>query len=446
MMRVLNARQSVALIAVLVSLLLGFAIGRYSARNTYSAHDYAGTDARTSRGALSNPRTEPEARSALANVQVEQLSHVPPSELAEVLDHRSPREIAQLAQKFESLSPNPQTYANLRPLFKTWAQFDERSAFKAAVAFTDDRTREVAIEAIAASAPPEGAGRIAQLIREQPAGTLRDGIREQLLDAALSNWSQANPAAAAEFVVENPEVREISGSKILRNWGWIEGHAAVAWLNEHPGGNDYLAVNELSEVMLGWLEKDPSAASTYIVDHLNDGKMPACIRSAASALFYVDKSRALQWPEKLAAGEIRETAIVAIATAYSETDPKEAAEWIVRFPNKTGVAAIEGVISNWTDKDSDAALAWINSGAGNLRDEALSIFCDNMAGKGPGKAIEAANLIVDPARRVRAIEAIVVRNTSDSALEQVKGWIQSSFLSPEQKAQLLARIATPQTR
>ena len=446
MMRVLNAMRSVALAAALASLLLGFVIGRYSgARTARSAHDDAGADARNSREAFARPRAEMETRSALASVQVEQLSHIPPAELAEVFEHRDAREIAQLAQKFDSLPPNPQTYANLRPLFKTWAQFDERSAFKTAVAFTDLRTREIAIDTIAASASPDGAGRIAQLMREQPAGTFRDGIKEQLFDAALSNWSQTSPAAAAEFVVENPEFRELSGNKILRNWGWIEGPAAVAWLNEHPGRTDHTAPNELSEAMLGWLEKDPAAGSTYIVDHVNDGKMSECIYHAASALFYVDKIRALQWPEKLPAGEIRETAIREIASAYSDTDPKEAADWVVQLPSKTGVEALDRVMSTWTQKDSDAALAWINSGAGNRREDALVSFCAGISGKSPGKAIEAANLIVDPERRFQTIEAIV-GNTSDSALEQVKVWIRSSLLSPEQKAQMLARIAGPETR
>ena len=444
-MRVLNAMRSVALAAALASLLLGFAIGRYSgARNVRSAHDDAGVDARNSREAFDNPRAEGEARSALASVQVEQLSHIPPSELAEVLEHRDAREIAQLAQKFDSLPPNPQTYANLRPLFKTWAQVDERSAFKTALAFADARTREIAIETIATSASPDGAGRIAQLIREQPAGTFRDGIKEQLFEPALSNWSQTNPAAAAEFVVENPELRGISGSTILRNWGWIEGPAAVAWLNEHPNGSDYPATHELSEAMLGWLEKDPAVASTYIVDHVDNGKMRDCVSTAASGLFHSDKALALRWPEKLPAGEIREAAVREIAKAYSETDPKEAADWVIQLPSKPDVDALESVMSNWTQKDSDAALAWINNGAGNRRDEALVSYCGSISGKSPGKAIEAANLIVDPARRVLTIEAIV-GNTPDSALEQVRGGIQSSLLSPEQKAQLLAKL-TPETR
>jgi hypothetical protein len=435
----------VALAAALASISAGFVIGRYTARNAHSAQDYPGADAGNSPEAFGYPRAKAETRSALASVRIEQLSHIPLSELAEVLEHRDAREIAQLAQKFDLLPPNPATYANLRPFFKTWAQFDERSAFKTAVAFTDLRTREIAIETIAASTSPDGAGRIAQLIREQPAGTFRDGTKEQLFDAALSNWSQTNPAAAAQFVVENPELREISASKILRNWGWIEGPAAMAWLSEHPSGSDYAAPRELSDTMLGWLEKDPAAASTYIVDHLDDGKMRECIHDAAFALFFVDKSLALQWPEKLPAGEIRETAILEIAKAYSDTDSKAAAEWIVHLPRETGMEALGYVMSEWARKDSDAALAWINNGAGSLRDDALASFCLSIAANRPGKAIEAANLIADPARRVRTIEA-VVGNTPDSALEQVRGWIQSSLLSPEQKAQLLAKITAPQKR
>lgn len=317
-----------ALAVTLASLSVGFLAGRYSAGNTRSADDYAGADERSSREVFSHLPAEVEARSALANVRVDRLSHIPPAELAEVLQDRNAGEIAQLAQKFDLLPPNPMTYANLRPFFKTWAQFDERSAFKTAVAFTDSRTRNVAVDTIADSASPDGAGRIAQLLREQPADTFRDGTKEQLFGTALANWSQTNPAAAAEFIVQNPELRETSGQKILRNWGWIEGPAAVAWLNEHPSESDYAAQNELGEAMLGWLEKDPAAASTYIVDHVDDGKMVECISTAAFGLFYVDKSLALQWPDKLPAGPIRETAILEIAREYSRADPKGAAEWI----------------------------------------------------------------------------------------------------------------------
>jgi hypothetical protein len=421
-------------------LLLGFVMGRYTAPNADSMHDFAGVEAQNKREAPGQPRAAGESRAPLATIRLDELSHIPPSELAEVLEHRDPREMAQLAQRFDLLPPNPATYANLRPLFKTWAQSDERSAFKTAVAFKDDRIREIAIETIAASAPPEGAGRIAQLIRDQPEGTFRKGTKGQLLDAALSNWSQTNPAAAAQFVVENPELRETSGSKILRNWGWIEGSAAVAWLNEHPSGSDYAEPNELSEAMTGWLEKDAAAASSYIVNHIEDAKMPECITTAAFALFYVDKSLALQWPEKLPAGALREIAIVEIARQYSETEPQQAAEWVARLPGKTGVEALDSVMSKWTQKDSDAALAWINSGAGNLRDQALVSFCQSISGNTPVKAIEAANLIADPALRLRMIEA-VIGNTSHSASTQI-ALIQASSLSPEQKAQLLARVGT----
>jgi hypothetical protein len=326
-MRLFSGRWAGALAAVAV-LLVGFGLGRYSAPDAHSVHDVARAEAQNKRDASGQLHAEGEPRSPLASIRLEQLSHIPPSELAEVLEHRDAREMAQLAQKFDSLPPNPQTYANLRPFFKTWAQLDERSAFKTAVTFTDLRLREIAIETIASSASPDGAGRIAQLIREQPAGTFREGIEEQLFDAALTNWSQTDPAAAAEFVVENPELRKISGSNILRNWGWIEGPAAVAWLNEHPAGIEDAAPFELSEALSGWLEKDPPAASTYIVDHVDDAKVRECMRDATYALFYVDKALALRWPDKLPAGEVRETAILQIAKLYSESDPKAAAEWI----------------------------------------------------------------------------------------------------------------------
>ena len=443
-MRVISGRWFWA-VAALGFLLLGFVLGRFSASNVRPPHDLASAEARSTSKTSGHLRAEHEARSPLSSVRVEELSHIPPSELAEVLEHRDAREIALLAQKFDSLPPNPQTYANLRPLFKMWAQLDEKAAFKTAVAFTDQRTQEMAIDTIATSASPDGAGRIAQLIREQPAGTFRDGIKEQLLDPALVNWSQTDPAAAAEFIVENPELREISLTKILRNFGWIEGAAAIKWLNEHPSKNDYTGTSEWSEALLGWLEKTPTNASTYIVDHLDEGSIRESISSAATGLYYVDKSLALQWPGRLPAGDIRETAMTQIARAYSETDPKAAAAWVAGFPRDTGTDAFGVVMSKWTTTDADAALAWINSGAGNRRDEALAFYSHSLFPANPDKAIETANSIFDPALRIRTLETII-GNTPASAAERVKRWIASSLLSREQKAQLLARMEAAQAR
>ena len=429
-------------LAALGLLLLGFIVGRYSAPDGRLGDDSSAGKSQTSRETREQPGPDDEARSSLATIRIEELSHIPPSELAEVFGHRRPAEIAALAKKFDSLPPNPTTYANLRPLFKTWAQFDEKTAFKAAVAFTDDRMREIAIETIASSASPEGAGRIAGLIREQPAGTFRDGVKEQLIRAALQNWSQTSPAAAAQFIIENPELRENSASEIMRNWGWIEGPAAIEWLKLHPNPNGYLAMTERSDAMLGWVENDPRAASTYIVNHLDDPHIRETVFSAASGLFYVDKTLALEWPVKLPAGEVQEIAVNEIARAYAESDPKGAIVWALRFQGKAGEQAFESVISKWTQTDAAAALEWIKSSAGSFRDQGLVTLSVSIVGNRPSKAIEAANLILDPAVRLRTVEEIL--SNVSSAPTQI-ALIDSSLLSAEQKANLRARVGKRET-
>jgi hypothetical protein len=444
MLRLFNAKWVLPALIAIASLLIGFVSGRSWGpdRRANVQEDAAARKLRESSG---NRPSGDERHPDLATIRVEELAHIPPSELAEVLEHCSPRELAQLAQRFNSFPPNPNTYANLKPFFKIWAQSDEQSAFKSAVALTDHRTQEMAIEAIVSSASPDGAGRIAQLMRDQPESTFREGVKEQLYDSALVNWSQTSPAAAAEFILENPALRETSASKVLRNFGWIEGPAAIKWLNDHPGTNDYTANTEWSEALLGWIEKDPRVASTYISDHLDEGKIRECISSAASGLFYCDKGLALQWPQELPAGDNRDAAILQIARVYADADPRGAAAWVVGFPEKTGIEGLNTVISQWTREDANAALEWINHSAGARRDEALALFCSSLSSANPDKAMETVNNIFDPALRIRTMEDII-RNVPASASGQTKRWIESSLLSREQKAYLLARIPEAQTR
>ncbi len=111
---------------------------------------------------------------------------------------RDPKELLELARKFDRYPPDPQTYANLRPFFKSWAQIDADAAFAGAKAIKDLLCREVATMEIAQAARPEGAGRVARLILGQPDGTYREQMRDKLLDTAIENWSQSNPFSAME--------------------------------------------------------------------------------------------------------------------------------------------------------------------------------------------------------------------------------------------------------
>ncbi|MBA3881265.1 MAG: hypothetical protein H0X73_00815 [Chthoniobacterales bacterium] len=63
------------------------------------------------------------------------------------------------------------------------------------------------METIADSASPDGAGRIAKLLRQLPENALQSGV--------------------------------------LRNWGWIEGPVALAWLERHPNTADPSEFREL---------------------------------------------------------------------------------------------------------------------------------------------------------------------------------------------------------
>ncbi len=181
------------------------------------------------------------------------------------------------------------------------------------------------METIADCASPDGAGRIAKLLPQLPESAFQPFGREQFLAKAVTNLSQANPAQAAEFLENNPQLRSSCRTDILRNRGWIEGPVALAWLDRHPNTDN---PSEFQELWLGWAKKDPSAASTYILNHLDDPRARQSVGNAAFGLYFVDKDLALSWAEKLPA-DLRATANLEIAKNYADSDPTAAAEWSV---------------------------------------------------------------------------------------------------------------------
>ncbi len=124
---------------------LGFAIGRLTApASGRSNSDAAEIGTTQSTSTLPEHRAVQAITEGLAQVRVDRLSHVPLSELHGFMLDRDPKELLELARKFDSYPPDPQTYANLRPFFKTWAQIDADAAFAGAKAIKDLLCREIA--------------------------------------------------------------------------------------------------------------------------------------------------------------------------------------------------------------------------------------------------------------------------------------------------------------
>lgn len=59
-----------------------------------------------------------------------------------------------------------------------------------------------------------------------------------------------NPAGAAEFLEAEQALLIRNAGKVLRNWGWSDPTAALAWLNQHPAADEdtFSAFGELITV------------------------------------------------------------------------------------------------------------------------------------------------------------------------------------------------------
>ncbi|CAN5615068.1 hypothetical protein BH18VER1_BH18VER1_15010 [soil metagenome] len=350
----------------------------------------------------------------------------------------SAEELMEVARKFHSYLPDPQTYANLRPFYQTWAQIDPDAAFAGARAIPDLLCREIATEQVAQSARPEGAGRIAQLMLEQPEGTYRTELKDRLVDTAIGNWSQSNPAAAAQFLESRPELLARNVGNLVGNWGWIDPPAALAWFDQHADvGPERFSV--FQELMTGWVQKAPVGAADYILDHIDEPRASVALGTVAFGLFYVDNNVAKDWVVKLPAGELRSGAAGEIASAWASDDPSAAAVWAATQPPEDAMQALTATAAAWARKDAHAMLQWTNTLPLDSRNQILrhAIISSSLS-MTPESKLTVAGTISDSDLQREAL-TYVLNEWRESDPASAETWIRSR--SPAERAALSASLS-----
>src|SRR5438105_2775609 len=97
-------------------------------------------------------------------ILIANLATVPFRELYDLLEKRTPNEMAVLARRLQDLPPGGVTDAKIVALFKAWSALDAKAAFSAATTFKTSSQRVTAIEAVLDGCEASAAGSmVAQL-------------------------------------------------------------------------------------------------------------------------------------------------------------------------------------------------------------------------------------------------------------------------------------------
>jgi hypothetical protein len=198
-------------------------------------------------------------------------------------------------------------------------------------------------------------------------GTTDFGTMPPVPDAG--GLSQSN-ALVEESVGKTPDVAESWAEEMreLKELAARDPEAALAWVMQEPTKED--RDNALKEVCLQVAEKDPAramdAAWSLELGKFNENPSDGrALEQLAGKWAAVDLPAALAWADEQPVDEEgrRDLVIKGIASAWSQTDPVDAARLVVTQMSPDEHAQFEAamaVVGQWAALDFSGAKAWVD--------------------------------------------------------------------------------------
>ena len=395
--------------------------------------------------AQTTPVLSPSA--AHEKLEVETISSISLDKRRQLLSALTPEAREKFSEQFLKLPPGGPSNGKINALFFAWSGVNPSEAIANAKKFPTVDTRRVAMEAICFGMKPEGSKTIALSIRNLPDDALSPQDKERLLGMAIAKWSQADPAAAAQFLADvypNAATRLlkpgagdgdllIATKAVGANWGAIAPQAALDWFQKKQQPESPIAVGS---VIFGWWRKDPKAAAAYVSAHVATPNERDVAALMAAPMAERDPSVAIRWAEWIKEETLRRRTRLGIAQLWASKDPKAAATWARGLAGKEGEDAIAAVAEVWAFSDSAAVEKWIMSLHGPARDSAIRGYAVVIAKKNPKLALTWIGKMEDSKARMRLTKTTVT-DWMNREPDKSKDWIKKSKLSETQKKELL---------
>src|SRR5258708_10101781 len=233
-------------------------------------------------------------------------------------------------------------------------------------------------------------------------------------------------------------LKSTARENIAYNWGTLDPDAALEWVRKQ-GDKDYIDSDPLyDDVIRGWCRANLPEASAYVAQHLDDRNGPAAASSVAAAMFAHDPDQATSWMSNMPNGQPKSDAETAIAQIWPEKDPTAASRWMATLPVNEQSNVVDTITRTWMDNNWPEASRWINNLTGDVRDSALAAAMGRQDATEADSLSLAVSIQSDEMRNDR-IEG-VVRNWSYRDSDAAEAWVKNGLLSPQEQKHLLTMI------
>jgi hypothetical protein len=265
-------------------------------------------------------------------------------------------------------------------------------------------------------------------------------FKGQTLSKLIDIWSQIDPVGALAFVEKNPDTPGTDLTKLLQHWGGMDPEAALAWLARNPilpkeAAAPENAIALYDSLFSGWLIRDALPAANYVAEHLDLPEIRSSLGRATYSVHYYRPESFDSWMKSLPNEETRIEAIKGASDFDAHTAPAADAQWVASRPLEEQGDALILPLTLWLEKDSEAAVKWINDLPTSIRDGAIQIACSDTR-LDRQKRLQLAEFVANHETRVLALSVLLHEWFSEEPAN-AETWLQESSLSNEDKAGLL---------
>lgn len=307
----------------------------------------------------------------------------------------------------------------LQGIIDTWATQDPQQAFSYVERISDNRIRQQLFETVLyrwAEADPKAAYEILQTLPNA-------GRTSNISYTVFTYLANENPRQALNIIENIPSSRNRMDAynATIQSWAAEDAQAAATFVAQldnkqlkqqlAPTVIQYLSTQSPDEALAWARELDPTG-QLYLQN------------TVVSQIAAENPERALQIALDSQQAVLRQQLIVTVIDNLSYNDPQRAAEMIDQLPNAdVNSNTINSVVYNWANNDPDAAMAWVNSKSGQIRDDGLISIGNQLASVDPDLAASYLPQLAGPVRESWAQNITYYYSSYD--LTEAATWIEN---------------------
>ncbi|HTB82582.1 MAG TPA: hypothetical protein VK742_02910 [Candidatus Sulfotelmatobacter sp.] len=175
----------------------------------------------------------------------------------------------------------------------------------------------------------------------------------------VTTWAQQNPAAAAQFAADHPELPNSIYHEIAFAWGKSDFSAATNWFAGLPSDDAKAAA--LSGLALAQADSAPASALDWLQSSPETNAQPAAMQAVIQSWAQTEPEAAAEWLTNSAPATNNESLFNGFVTGAAVNYPGFAAQWTQSVTNDAERQKLQFQIARqWLKSDPAAATNWID--------------------------------------------------------------------------------------